>query len=164
MFVLVTRTVPHVIDIAAFFSYQRYLSRGSRDVLNLYLCSPSQPMNTSLALANVDTSRPSNAVTMIRLNRFRNRFRLVTCQLLRLRLWPTAQTMKAGVTPGTGRRKVTEVRDVQLKKAFDSILRNLCGKVMDTRPEQLTNASSHISVIVSGSVREVILSHWRNAA
>ena len=60
------------------------------------------------------TSRRSKAKAVMSRSTLRNRITVVSCQLARLRLLPTAQAMKAALDGGG--RKTTEVRVVQLEK------------------------------------------------
>ena len=55
------------------------------------------------------------ANVVMSLSTLRNRSTVVSCQLARLRLLPTAQAMKAALD--TGGRKMTEVRAVQSANA-----------------------------------------------
>ena len=62
------------------------------------------------------TSRLHMANVVMSLSTLRNRSTVVSCQLVRLRLLPTAQAMKAALDGGG--RKTTEVRLVQLPNAW----------------------------------------------
>ena len=74
------------------------------------------PLKTSLLQpgSRLATSRRSKANAVTRLSTLRKRFKVVSCQLARLRLLPTDQAMKA---LDTGGRNTTEVTLVQLQKA-----------------------------------------------
>ena len=77
-----------------------------------------QPQNTSLLPSGSTevTSRLHRAITVMSRNILRHCFTVVSCQLARLRLLLTAQTIKAALDGGG--RKATEVRAVQSAKAY----------------------------------------------
>ena len=94
-------------------------------VFCLLIIRPVQPPNTRLFPfgSMVSTSRISSAITVMSLITLRNCFSVVSCQLARLRLLPTAQAMKADVTQGPTKAEVSFLH--LLNTEFPMILPNV---------------------------------------
>ena len=86
-----------------------------------------QPMNTHLCPSGSKeetTSHYFNVNNVMRLSTLRNLITLVSCQLQRLRLLPTAQSIKAGLDI---KREVVEARSKQSQNAPLSTFHKECG-------------------------------------
>ena len=97
-------------------------------------------------------SRGSTANAVISDRTLRNCVTVVSCQLARLRLLPTAQAMNSG---DRDRRKMTAVSPVQNWKADMEKRVGLLDSVSEVSPRQCLNAYGLTEITLSGSAREV---------
>ena len=107
------------------------------------------------------TSRLHKANVVMSLNTLRNRCTVVSCQLARLRLLPTAQATKAALD--TGGRKTTEWRAVQFWNAIRPTPIKSRGSVSEVSPVQFWNALWPTSIKCRGNVSEVSPVQFWNA-
>ena len=115
---------------------------------------PVQPLNTSRCLFGEIMDNPLRGSTVnavISDRTLRNCVTVVSCQLARLRLLPTAQAMNSG---DRDRRKMTAVSPVQNWKADMEKRVGLLDSVSEVSPRQCSNASRPIFVTLSGIMRE----------
>ena len=116
---------------------------------------PVQPLNTSRCLFGEIMDNPLRGSTVnavISDRTLRNCVTVVSCQLARLRLLPTAQTVNSG---DRDRRKMTAVRPVQNWKAYIEKRVGLLGSVSEVSARQCLKAYCSTAITLSGSAREV---------
>lgn len=100
---------PNIADWWVVFSFLKVVRSSLGHPLNTPLSPPGSTVVTSLR---------SKAISVMRINKLRECFKVVACQLARLRMLLTAHVIKTAVIPGTVGPKVTKVRAKQSLNAL----------------------------------------------
>ena len=119
------------------------------------------PSNTPGSKVVTGRQLLSKAISVMRLTTLRNRFTVVSSQLVRFRLLPTAQAMNG--LGGASGLKLTVTSPTQLLNASAPTSVNAFGSASEVILLQPENAFDPKVVNEFGSVREVIPSHPLNA-